>query len=327
MTSKRTLTRCARVALLSALPWSANAFAWDALPAYNQGTLARSFALPVIGQSSVLGTSQSTFAADYDLTTEYYVDAKGSESITVDGETSAFAFTWRQGLGNNLEVSARLPVLIVGGGFMDHFIDEWHKTFNLPDGGRPLAQNNVRQITYINNGTTVVDERSSGTTLGDIEFAAGYKLSDGAALRGMVKLPTGSKSKLTGGNWGGAVWGDFALPFAKGSSFDGFTSLGVSLAQKADEALPDQQRSAAVFGGAGLGYHLTQNFELRSQLYAHTALFKNTELDGLKKPGLQLTLGGSYRCSPSTSFDVFFQEDAVTNSSPDFSLHLGLTYR
>jgi hypothetical protein len=320
------LKQYGRVALLLALPWSVAANAWDALPAYNQNTLARSFALPVIGQSSVLGASQSVFSGDYDLTTEYYKDANANESITVDGETSAFALSWRQGLGNNFEVSARLPVLIVGGGFMDHFIDNWHKAFGLPDGGRPLAQSNLRQITYINNGNTVLDEHQSGTTLGDIELGAGYKLTDGAALRGMVKLPTGSKSKLTGGNWGGALWGDFALPFAKGSNWDGFTSLGATFAQKAD-ALPDQQRSVAAFGGVGLGYFVTQKFELRSQLYAHTALYKNTDLDGLKKPGLQLTLGGSYRCSPSTSFDIFFQEDAVTNSSPDFSLHLGLTVR
>jgi hypothetical protein len=326
VTSKRTLKQYARLALLSALPWSANALAWDALPAYNQGTLVRSFALPVIGQSSVLSASQSAFSADYDLTTEYYVDSNANESITIDGETSAFAFSWRQGVGNNVEVTARLPVLIVGGGFMDHFVDEWHKTFGLPDGGRPLAQDNVRQITYNNNGITVLDERRSGTTLGDIELGVGYKLRDGAALRGMVKLPTGNKSKLTGGNLGGALWGDFALPFAKGSSFDGFASLGATFAQKAD-ALEDQQRSVAAFGGVGLGYFITQKFELRSQLYAHTGLYKDTDLAGLKKPGLQLTLGGSYRCTPSTSFDLFFQEDAITNSSPDFSLHLGVTVR
>ena len=76
MTSNRTLKRCARAAFLAALSWSAGANAWDALPAYNQGTLARSFALPVIGQSSVLGDSLSTFPADYDTTTEYYNDSK-----------------------------------------------------------------------------------------------------------------------------------------------------------------------------------------------------------------------------------------------------------
>jgi hypothetical protein len=299
--------------------------AWDALPAYNQGTLARSFALPALGQSRVLGAGQSAFAADYDLTTEYYADSNASENLVIDGETSAFAFSWRQGIGRDVELSARLPLLIVGGGFMDHFIQQWHKTFGLPNGGREFARNDVRQYSYSVNGVTVLDERRSGTTLGDVELGAGWKLADGIALRGMLKLPTGSKHRLTGGNWGGAVWGDFALPFATYSDFDGFASLGATLAQKSD-VLPQQQKTVAVFGGAGMGYRLTSAFELRSQLYAHSALYKNTDLDGLKKPGLQLTLGGSYRWSPGTSLDVFFQEDAVTNSSPDFSLHLGLRW-
>lgn len=326
MTSKRTLKQYSCAALFAALSWSTGAHAWDALPAYNQGTLQRSFALPALGQSNVLGASQSTFAADYDLTSEYYTDTKGLESIVVDGETSAFALTWRQGIGHDLEFSARLPVLIVGGGFLDNFIQSWHKTFGLPNGNREFAQDNKRQITYVNNGNTVVDAQQSGTTLGDIELGAGWKLGEAAALRTMVKLPTGSDKKLTGGNWGGAVWGDFGLPFATGSSWDGFASFGATLAQKSD-VLKDQQRSAAVFGGIGLGYFITQNLELRSQLYAHSALFKNSELEGLKRPGLQLSMGGTYRWSPKVSMDVFFQEDPVTYSSPDFSFHLGVTVR
>lgn len=317
---------CLRIMLLAALACATQAQAWDALPAYNQGTLARGFLLPTIGQGSVLAASQSIFTADYDVTTEYYADANPNESILIDGETSGFALGWRQGIGNDIELTARLPVLIVGGGYMDHFVNEWHKAFGLPDGGRAQAPDNARQITYISNGTTVLDEHRSGTTLGDIQLGAGYKMADGAVLRGALKLPTGSKSKLTGGSWGGAVWGDFALPFDRSSGFDGFASLGTSLAQKSD-ALPTLQRHVAMFAGAGLGYWLTQKFELRSQLYVHSPLYKETELSGLKKPGLQLTLGGSYRCTPKTNLDIFFQEDAVTNSSPDFSLHVGLSYR
>lgn len=326
MTSKRTLKRHVRVALLLALPWSAGASAWDALPAYNQNTLARTFALPVIGQSSVLAVSQSTFTADYDLTTEYYNDSRGNESIIVDGETSGFALGWRQGIGNDVELVARLPVLVVGGGFMDHFVEEWHKTFGLPNGNRELAQDNQRQYTYTVDGTPVVDVRKSGTTLGDVQLGAGWKLNDDAAVRAMVKLPTGSDSKLTGGNWGGALWGDFGLPFEKGSRWDGFASFGATFAEKAD-AFKDQQRSFAAFGGVGLGYFLTRNLEMRGQLYAHSPLYKDSELPGLKRSALQLTLGGSYRWSPKVSMDIFFQEDPVTYSSPDFSLHLGVTIR
>src|SRR3569623_1167556 len=186
MNPKRTLKPYVRAALLMALPWSAGAWAWAALPAYNQHTLARSFALPVIGQASVLGASQSAFSADDDLTSEYYKDQRGNEDITVDGETSGFTLGWRQGIGNDVELTARVPEQIVGGGFMDHFIDNWHKTFGLPDGGRSQAPDNQRQISYSVNGNPVLDVPASGTTLGDIQLGAGYQFDDHAVVRGMV---------------------------------------------------------------------------------------------------------------------------------------------
>ena len=317
---------CRAAALLAAVT-AAPVYAWDAMPAYNQGTLARSFALPIIGESVVSGRGQFTRSFDYDLTTEYYADNNASENLVVDGETSMFTLGARYGIGHNLELSARVPVLVVGGGFMDHFIEQWHKTFGLPNGGREYAARDQRQYRYVRNGVTVLDEQGgSGTSLGDVQLGAGWQLSPGVALRGAIKLPTGRESRLTGGNWGGALWSDLALPFASDSTFDGFASLGVTVAQRSD-VLRDQQRNAAIFGGTGVGYQLTTALQLRGQIYAHSALYRDSELDGLRKPGLQLSLGGSYRATPGVRLDLFFQEDAVTNSSPDFSLHLGASWR
>lgn len=310
----------------AALATTAAAQAWDALPVFNQGTFARSFALPLLGQSHVLGAAQSEVRSDYDLTTEYYADSNAHENLVMDGETSRFAFSYRQGLGHALDWSLEVPVLIVGGGFMDHFVQEWHRTFGLPDGGRQYAPDNRYLYSYQRDGVTLLDATHSGTTLGDTRVGLGWQASPGLALRGMVQLPTGSRSHLTGGNLGAALWGDLALPFAADSGFDGFVSAGGNLENRSS-VLSSLQRRWAAFAGGGLGYHLTPALELRSQVYAHTALFQDTELSGLKKPGLQLTLGGSYQFSSRVGFDLVFQEDAVTNSSPDFSLHLGLVYR
>ncbi|MGH8460426.1 MAG: DUF3187 family protein [Stenotrophobium sp.] len=305
---------------------SGSAQAWDALPVFNQGTFARSFALPVLGQSRVLGASQSELRTDYDVITEYYADSNAHENLVMDGETSRFAFGYRRGFGHDLEWNLELPVLIVGGGFMDHYVDEWHSFFGLPDGGRSEAPQNRYLYLYQRDGVTLLDAEHSTTTLGDARASIGWQAAPGLALRGMLQLPTGRRSRLTGGNPGIALWGDQALPFAAGSDFDGFVSAGGNLEQRSS-VLSSLQRRWAAFAGAGLGYRLTTALELRSEIYAHTPLFQDTELSGLKKPGVQLTLGGSYQFSPGLGFDVVFQEDAATNSSPDFSLHLGLVYR
>ena len=301
-------------------------YAWDALPAQNDATLARSFALPALGQSQIFAPDEQSYQINVDEITEYYADSNANESIVLDGETTKILLAYRKGFSDNLELTVDLPVLVVGGGFMDSFIQDWHRAFGLPNGGRENAPNDRRLYQYTRNGVTLLNESRSATGIGDVQLGAGWQLNNTLALRGMVKLPTGNSDRLTGGNLGGAVWGDWAMPFAQGSAFDGFVSGGVSLNRRSD-VLSAQQQIAVGFGGAGLGYHLTNDLEVLGQLYAHSALYKDSDLDGLKRPGLQLTLGGSYRISPQYKVNLYFQEDPVTSSSPDFSIHIGLTVR
>lgn len=304
----------------------APAYAWDALPARNDATLARSFALPALGQSQIFAPDEQTFQINLDEITEYYADHSASESILLDGETTKLLLAYRRGLSDQLELTVDVPILVVGGGFMDSFIQDWHRAFGLPNGGRDNAPNNRRLYQYTRNGVTLLNESRSTTTVGDVQIGAGWQLNNALALRGLIKLPTGNSDRLTGGNLGAAVWGDWALPFAQGSAFDGFVSGGVSLDRRSD-VLPSLQQVAVAFGGAGLGYYLTRDLEVLGQLYAHSPLYKDSDLDGLRNPGLQLTLGGSYRISPEYKVNLYFQEDPITSSSPDFSIHIGLTVR
>lgn len=320
-------SRLFRLAALSACAFTTfSAAAWDALPAKNEATLARSFALPALGQSQIYAPDEQTFQINLDEITEYYADRSATESITLDGETTKIGLLYRKGLSSDLELTVEVPILIVGGGFMDKFIQDWHRAFGLPNGGRENAQNNQRQYQYTRNGVMQLNVNGNSSGIGDVEVGAGWQLNNGLAWRAMVKLPTGNQDHLTGGNLGGATWLDWALPFAQGSAFDGFVSGGVSVAKRSD-VLPSLQRTALVFGGAGLGYHLTGNLQVLGQLYGHSALYQNSELDGLRKPGLQLTLGGSYRIAPDYLINLYFQEDPIVSSSPDFSIHIGLTVK
>lgn len=302
------------------------ALAWEALPAKNEATLARNFALPALGQSQILAPDEQNFQINLDVITEYYADSNASESIVLDGETTKIGLAYRKGFATDLELTVEVPVLIVGGGFMDGFIQDWHRAFSLPNGGRENAPNDRRLYQYSRNGVTLLNETHSSTSLGDTQIGAGWQLNDQLALRGLIKLPTGDSDRLAGGALGTALWADWALPFGQNSAFDGFASGGLSLNRRVN-ALASQQKAIAAFGGAGLGYHLTDNLQVLGQLYMHSALYKDSNLDGLRHPGLQLTLGGSYRISSRHTLNLYFQEDPITSSSPDFSIHIGLTVR
>ena len=139
---------------------------------------------------------------------------------------------------------------------------------------------------------------------------------------GAVVGEAGDEDKLTGGVLGGAVWADWALPFAPASGWSGFASLGLSANQKGD-AIEDQQNTLIPFGGAGLFYRLIPQLELGAQYIMHGPLFDDAEIDALKKAGGQIVFGGRW-LGAGWSLDVAVQEDIITHSSPDFSLHVGL---
>ncbi|HVT36748.1 MAG TPA: DUF3187 family protein [Nevskiaceae bacterium] len=315
---------CGALALLCALACAPPAQAQEFFPVYNQGSLARAFDLPALGRPRVLAPDASAWYGAVDLSNEYYTDSSAREFLLEDGETARFSLSYARGIGSNVEVSATLPLLVQGGGFIDHTIEQWHRIFGLPNGGREFAPRQRYQYTYTRDGVTVMDAHESGTRLGDVLLGAGWQWTSSTALRAQLKLPTGDKGQLAGGNAGGALWLDTALPFDRASTLSGYLSGGVS-ANGSSGPLGDLQQRVLGFGGGGLGWQAFNRVQLVGQLYFHSPLYKDTDISGLKKPGGQLLLGANVRVAPGTLFKIAFQEDIVTNSSPDFSLHFGLS--
>lgn len=307
-------------ALLAALPPPAAA---QFFPVFNQGSLQRSVMLPALGAAAL--ADAPAWHASLDLTTEYATDANAAESVLLDGESARFALAYRAPLGETLEWNVELPLLVLGGGFMDRPVEDWHGVFGLPNGGREQAPRDRYRYRYLRNGNTLLDVTDSGTHLGDVRAGLGWQWSEVAALRAQIKLPTGDGAALAGGNAGLALWVDRALSFAPGSRWSGYLSAGAS-AVDTPEVLPGQLSRSAGFGGLGLAYRVGESLSIISQLYAHSALMRDSGLDALSQPGLQFVLGARWRLPSGTRIDLAFQEDPVVAASPDFSLHLGIAF-
>jgi hypothetical protein len=295
------------------------------LAVYNQGALARAFELPVLGETAVLAPGAGLGALRYDLTTEYHTSGDAAEAVLLDGETDLLTLAFRRGIGAGLETTIEVPVLYQGGGFMDGPVEDWHQAFGLPNGGRENAPRDRYLYQYQRNGERLLDEHRSGADLGDIRFGLGWQALDALALRSEVKLETGSESHLAGGNGGVAVWGDLALPFPAASVFSGWLSGGTSWNGETD-VLADQQNRWIPFAGAGIALRALDHLSVLAQGYYHGALYDGSALDPFRE-ALQLTLGLRYHVGNEVDVDFGFQEDLITSSSPDFSLHLGVSWR
>lgn len=296
------------------------------LSSRNQSTLARSFALPSLGQTAP-ETSSGAWRLSVDVTSEYVAKEEGGELLVFDGETQRYALRHAGGWGGDRgDWSLEVPLLHTGGGFMDGAIENWHDVFSLPDGGRDDAPRDRYRYRYERDGAVVLDAEKGGTNLGDIEVSAGWQLSPGTMLRGMVKLPTGDDDELAGGNLGGATWLDWAWPLPADSRVSGFVSGGVSFNDDAD-VLESLQENVIPFGGVGLGLRVLPSLQAITQLYAHAPLYDDTAINALERAGLQFTLGGRW-CPGAgpTCMELSFQEDLIVASSPDFSVRLALAW-
>ena len=294
-------------------------------PVSNQAALARSAALPTLGDVAVPAAGQNDYRLALDWTNEYYAGNTADESMILDGETQRYTFGWRHGFAGGWSLDAELPLLSTGGGVLDSTIESWHHFWGLPNGGRGDAPQNRYLYQYVRNGQTQLQVDHGATGFGDAQLGASYAVAPSLALRAMLKLPSGSRTKLTGGNPGGALWVEYD-PFAGSARWFGFIAGGASV--NGDRGvLNGQQRRVLALGGAGAGFRLTPAWSLLLQTYAHSPLYKESSLEPLRRAGLQLAFGGRYQVTRLTAITLGFEEDPVVASSPDFSIHADLRWR
>lgn len=312
------------LASLVLLPTAATA---AGLATTNESALARGFAVPAYGQPDVPASGDDGWTASIDLSSEFEEQEEGDETLRLDGETQRWTLRYRRGMSSGWEANLEIPLLHVGGGFMDSAIENWHDAFGLPQGGREDAPQDRFSYRYVRGGVTELAVEDGGTGLGDVRVGAGRVLADGLVLRAQLKLPSGDEDLLGGGNFGGATWIDWALPIPAGSGVSGFLSGGVSAQAHAD-AMPSRLQNTVIpFGGAGLAVQVVERFEILAQLEAHAPLFDHTEMDALSRAGLQFTLGTRWCLSERHCLELSFTEDPVVASSPDFSVRAAFVAR
>ncbi len=157
----------------------------------------------------------------------------------VDGEHRSGALTVRRGLGRGLSLGLRLPVLWRGGGMLDGVIDAWHRTFDLPDGGRSLfpddrlrveARDPQRRLLHWNG--------RQGTGLGNLEVEAHqvlFGLEDARGWRGAAVLRL-SAPTATGpfAHAGSAAGLQFVIARPLGARTNVYAGLGATAFSRLD---------------------------------------------------------------------------------------------
>jgi hypothetical protein len=297
----------------------------------NQSPLISIYGLPSVGEASVKAKGKGDLRLTLDLANNYSTDSNARESIVLDGESTRLTLSGRYGIGHDLELGAELPFLTIGGGFLDHPIEDFHSAFGFPNGGRERAPRNRLLFRYRKDGLTRLNSEQSGSGPGDLHLTGGWQFYQSGdkqrnlTLRSSLKLPTGDTDSLRGsGSTDLALWvtgnSGYLLPYGQFTLFGAAGALGMTRGR----ILPDQQRPLVGFGALGMGFSPAEWIVLKIQADAHTSFYRDSDLKQLNAPSAQLTLGGSLNFSPKTSLDIGVTEDIVVGTASDVVFHLSL---
>jgi hypothetical protein len=319
--------------LLGACGWSsAEPLPITPFQTANRSPLVQIFGLPSAGSASILATGRGEGGLSLDMASNYAKDGTSHETIILDGEAYRLTLAGRYGIRERFEAGVELPMVGHGGGVSDGFIEGWHDFFGLPQGGRKEAPRNRLLYRYARDGKELLRVDDSSTGIGDLRLTGGYQLYKGdtkdpvaLALRGSLKLPTGSSSKLHGsGSTDGALWltasNDYPLSIGHLTLF----GAGGGMAMTKGDILPDQQRSFVGFGNLGIGWAPADWIAFILEISSHTPFYKGSDLKELSSSSFQLHSGGTLRLSDSLLLDIDVAEDIAVNTAPDVTLHLAI---
>lgn len=317
--------------LVCAVAAPAAAGSADVIPLYsfNQSPLVQIYGLPALGEARVLGQGEANTSVRLQIANNFTSPLNRNEQLILDGETHRLTLMTRQGVAGGYEWGVELPYVSHSGGFMDNFIEHWHRWFGLPQGGRPGTPPNLIDYRYTRDGVNLVRVTQSAAGLGDIRLSGAAQLGNTGerlvALRGSLKLPTGDSAQLLGsGSTDLAVWLSTAPAPSTGDIWSGYGGGGILMMTQGD-VLPQQQRNYVAFGSAGLGVRIFPSLTLNAQLDAHSPFYRGSEFRQLSAYAIQGLLGGSWEFSPRKYLELSVSEDLIVNTSPDFVLNMSLT--
>jgi len=292
----------------------------------NQLPFKQIFGLPSLDNSPLTEAGKWRLNLIGNLANTYDIATGPQEKLTNDVETLSGRLIASYGLRNRWQLSVEVPYVRHDGGFLDHFIYQWHDFFGMSQNGRTRENGDQINVSYLSGVSYQLPGPESG--IGDVRFniakSRAWK-NRTLVFSAEVKLPTGDFDKLTGS--GGA---DFSagltlndphtLAKYRMTLYGGLA--GVFLGGM-DGELAAKQKSFVLAGRAGVGWQATKLIQFKLQLDAQSAIY-DSQLKEMGDPSLQLVMGGSLNFTDDVYLDIAVAEDINTSTAPDVAFQLGL---
>lgn len=260
-----------------------------------------------------------------------------SSRLNLDMEYWRLAPVVAFGVKPGLEVGIEIPFVHMSGGFLDGFIQKFHKAFGFPNGGRDQVPNNEFHYRLDHNGKTLFDHSPLTFGLGDISIYMKQQLTGedsewpAIALFADLKFPTGQSDRGVGSGTP-----DFGFGLALDASWKrlhGYVNVG-GFVLGGNEALDGLVQEAMLQYMIAGELTLLPDWSLIVQIEGGTPLLTGTGIDAWDGIPMDLIVGfrGEERDLFGQSGDLIWQfgfAEDITSQGPsvDFTVYMSIGVR
>ncbi len=286
------------------------------------------FLTPMVLGADVRAPGQTSFGmgAAYSNIFEYNRSFEIRQRF--DMERLQATLTVRHGLREGVELGIQLGFQHNWGGFLDPFIQGFHKTLGLPNDAREFLPNNLYAFRLEgpeDSGEVFVD-RAGGLApempriLGAWQIAGGADSNHAITARAMWKLPGGDTRTTTGRS-------DAALELIARQSW-GRHHLhlsGGAVTLNAPPEIAPVMRSVAALATVGLERTISERLSVVAQFTGSTPYTRPTGFRSLNRGAINLVFGAQGQVG-AWEWQASFAEDYPPNTaSVDFTLDVQLS--
>lgn len=285
------------------------------------------FLTPTAERALSLAEGRRSFSFKIDMANSMIRELDSGIIAAYDFEEYQFSAEYREGLGGG-EAVIVVPLRYRTAGWMDGLITDWHKIFGLPRGLRDDYPNQLYEYVIVSRDGPVFNDEGDSFGIGDVRLGYKHSLSESAdgseafALRGMLKLPTGSSDSALGSG---------GMDISIGALYQTELSPHMRAYLNADYIFigePDWQnvehRDAHSYSAA-LEYALNHRSTLVGQYRVQSNPLRIGSFEA-DKDSQEVQFGINTRLSDRTFLSFGFSEDANPETAPDFGLSSYLTW-
>ncbi len=268
---------------------------------------------------------ESSMSYSLSHSSTYTVKESGNWTINLDMEITEFNFRYKRIIQEFFEFGMDIPVLVLGSGFIDGFLEDYHDTFGFSDYGRSERPKN--EFLYsVEKDSELIIQGKSGVRLNDIRLTAKKTLilSDNFSMgiKGDIEFPISDAKK---GFSNGSVDAGISVLLDKRISDRTMTYWNFGVVFPGDVRGHEKiDLDNFVYGGGAVERVIGKSISLLAQLMVQSSLYPSTGISEVDTNGILFAFGGRYQMEKRI-FELSLTEDFNTSGAPDFILNF--TYK